>query len=221
MCKKASKKPQLKAGTANTSITYAELITIKSIMFHTLRRYEFGCKSRPSARILHAASTQKIPKKYGSACSNWMANGVRSPSGKCSSMAITTHVDMIVMSTVYSNSGHSIIYLNRRRMRLLWPRINNDDGPGGGSTFIDALLADDDGTTFTFTFCPEFVVVAVICVSTLAPIDASFIAVLLVLGLAKRERKIQIAINIRYSHKILVRVWISIYRHITTILYWF
>lgn len=85
---------------------------------------------------------------------------------------------MIVMSTVYSNGGHSIINLNRRRIGLLSANINNDDGPGGGSTFIDALLADDDGTTFTFTFCPEFVVVAVICVSTLAPIDASFIAVL-------------------------------------------
>lgn len=85
---------------------------------------------------------------------------------------------MIVTSTVYSNGGHSIINLNRRRIGLLSANINNDDGPGGGSTFIDALLADDDGTTFTFTFCPEFVVVAVICVSTLAPIDASFIAVL-------------------------------------------
>lgn len=157
--------------------TYAELITIKSIMFHTLRRYEFGCKTRPSARILQAASKQKIHKKYGSASSNCIANVVRSPSGKCSSIAITTHVDMIVMSTVYSNGGHSIMNLNSRRMGLLSANINNDDGPGGGSTFMDALLA---GTTFTFTFCPEFVVVAVICVSTLAPIDASFIAVLFV-----------------------------------------
>lgn len=145
-------------------------------MFQTFLRYELGCKISPSARILHTASKQKMYKKYGSACSSCIANVVRSSSGKCSSIAITTHVEIIVIKVAHSNGGHSMINLNSLRMGFFSPKMKSDDGPGGGSVpATDTLFG---GTTFTFTFWPEFVVVAVICVSTLAPTDASCIAVL-------------------------------------------
>ena len=38
--------------------------TVKSIIFHTLRRYEFLCITRPNAIIFKLASVQKIAKKY-------------------------------------------------------------------------------------------------------------------------------------------------------------
>ena len=45
--------------------------TVKSIIFHTLRRYEFLCRHKPSAMIFNEASTQKIAKKYVSVDSCW------------------------------------------------------------------------------------------------------------------------------------------------------
>lgn len=162
------------------SCTYADVITMKSMIFHTSRRYEFGCKTRPLARILHAASTMNMPKKIGSASSSCMANGVRSLSGKCSSIAIVTHVAIIVTKTVYSNGGHSIMNLNSRRIGFWSPNMNSDDGPGCvGSPAAFPFLFFFDDTTFTLTFWPEFVVVAVIWVSTFAPDDASWTAALI------------------------------------------
>ena len=38
--------------------------TVKSIIFQTLRRYEFLCITRPNAIIFKLASVQKIAKKY-------------------------------------------------------------------------------------------------------------------------------------------------------------
>lgn len=168
-------------------MTYAELITTKSMIFHTFRRYEFGCKTKPRARILHAASTQNMPRKYGSAVSSCTANGVRSSLGKCSSIAITRHVAMIVIKTVYSNGGHSIINLNSLRIGFVSPNKNNADGPGSESSMAPFFFFLP-GTTFTFTFCPEFVVVAVICVSTLAPPDASSTAPLYSHGNLKKTK---------------------------------
>lgn len=131
------------------------------MIFHTFRRYEFGCKIKPRARILQEASKQKMYKKYGSASSNCIAKGVRSPSGKCSSIAITAQVAMIVTRIVYSNGGHSMINLNNLRIGFFSPKMKSEEGPGLSTEFWA-------GTTFTFTFCPKFFVVAVICVSTFA-----------------------------------------------------
>lgn len=159
--------------------TYADVMTTKSMIFHTSRRYEFGCKSRPFARILHTASTQNMPRKIGSASSSFIANGVRSLSGKCSSIAIVTHVAMIVMSTVYSNGGHSIINLNSLRIGLVSLSIKSAVGPlPGSSAAAPFFFFFFDETTFTLTFWPEFVVVAVIWVSTFALDDASWAAAL-------------------------------------------
>lgn len=143
---------------------------------YTFLRYEFGCKIKPKAIILHNASTIKTPKKYGSASSSSMASGVRSSDGRCSSMAITKHVAMMVNSTVNSNGGHSIMNLKNRRIGFVSLNMNNDDGPGVWSA--SAFFPFFPVTTFTFTFWPEFVVVAVICVSTLAPPCASWTAAL-------------------------------------------
>lgn len=54
--------------------------------------------------------------------------------------------------------------------------MKSDDGPGGDS--VSSTETAFDGTTFTLTFWPEFVVVAVICVSTLAPTEFSWTAAL-------------------------------------------
>lgn len=120
-----------------------------------------------------------MPRNIGSASSSFMANGVRSFSGKCSSIAIVTHVAMMVTKTVYSNGGHSIINLNSLRIGLVSLRINNAVGPlpgsTGGAPFLDFFF---DETTLTLTFWPEFVVVAVIWVSTFALDDASWAATL-------------------------------------------
>lgn len=148
-------------------------MTTKSIIFHIFLRYELGCRIKPSARILHNASIQKMVKNTGSAFSSSLDNGVRSLSGKCSSIAIVTHDDTIVTKTVYSNGGHSMINFISRRNGLVSPNTNRDDGPGGLSVEFCAEIT----FTFTFTFWLEFVVVA--CVSTFAPCDASCMEALL------------------------------------------
>lgn len=123
---------------------------------------------RPSARILHKASTQKMVRNTGSAFSSCTDNGVLSLSGRCSSIAIVTHDDTIVIKTVYSNGGHSMINLNSRRIGFVSPRINNDVGPGAFSVEFWAEI------TLTFTLWFDFVVVA--WVWTFAPWDASCMA---------------------------------------------
>lgn len=130
-------------------------------MFHTFRKYEFGCKIKPSAIILHVASKQKIAKKYDSVASNRTANGVRSPPGKCSSNAITKQLAIIVTKTVYSNGGHSIINLVNLRNGWSSAKRNNEVGPGGKTTTLA-------GTTSVLTFCREVVVG---CVDTTAVFD--------------------------------------------------
>lgn len=143
-------------------------------MFQTFLRYEFSCSIKPKASILKAASTQKIPRKYGSVASNATACVVRSPPGKCSSIAITKlqriihwsnhmykrqklskmptiayQLAIIVQSTVYSNGGHSIMNLANRLIGCSSPKRNNDVGPGGaGGT--GACWA---GTSSVLTFC--------------------------------------------------------------------
>lgn len=64
---------------------------------------------------MHVASKQNMHRKYGSVTSNFCANVDRSPPGKCSSIAITKQLAIIVTKTVYSNGGHSIMnFVNRR-----------------------------------------------------------------------------------------------------------
>lgn len=46
--------------------TYPVKTTKKSIMFQMFLRYEPLCKTKPRAKIFNDASTQKIPRKYGS-----------------------------------------------------------------------------------------------------------------------------------------------------------
>lgn len=154
------------------SPTYADPMTTKSMMFHTFRRYALVCSTRPRAMILQNASTQKMVKKIGSAFSSSIDNSVRSLLGKCSSIAIVTHDETIVIKMVYSNGGHSIRNFMKRRNRFVSLKTNKDAGPGG---FSAELCAD---TTFTLTFWCEFTVVA--CVSTFGPPFASCAAVLMI-----------------------------------------
>lgn len=135
-------------------------ITIKSIIFHAFLKYEFSCKIKPNAIILHDASKQNMLRKNGSVASNFTASGVRSFSGKCCSKAITRQFKMIVTRIVYSNGGHSM--MNRVSRRNGWSSLNrnNDVGPDGMGTRTVG------GTTSTLTFCREVVVV---WVATLAP----------------------------------------------------
>lgn len=138
---------------------YAVTITKKSIIFHAFLKYEFSCKIKPNAIILHDASTQNMPRKNGSVASNFIASVVRSPFGKCCSSAITKQFAMIVTRIVYSNGGQSM--MKRATARNGWSSVNknNDVGPGGGTgTSVGC-------TTSTFTFCREVVVV---CVDTFA-----------------------------------------------------
>lgn len=128
-------------------------MTMKSIIFQTFLKYELGCNTKPRAIILHDASMQNIVKKYGSDCSNWTANGVRSPPGKCSSNAITKQFAIIVTSIVYSNGGHSIINFASRRNGWSSENKNNDVGPGGTGGL--ATWADINSV---LTFCREVVV---------------------------------------------------------------
>lgn len=131
----------------NLNLTYAVEITIKSIIFHTFRRYDFSWNIKPIAIILHVASTQNIPRKIGSAASKVTAIGVRSPSGKCCSDAITRQFAIIVTRTAYSNGGHSI----RKRISLRngWSSANRnkDVGPVGTGAGIAGIIL-----TFTFWF---------------------------------------------------------------------
>lgn len=49
--------------------TYPVTTTKKSIMFQMFLRYEPRWSTKPRAKILRDASTQKIPRKYASVCS--------------------------------------------------------------------------------------------------------------------------------------------------------
>lgn len=73
-----------------------------------------------------------MPRKIGSVASNLMASGVRSPPGKCCSIAMTRQFAMIVTRIVYSNGGHSMINLVNRRNGWSWANKNNEVGPAGG-----------------------------------------------------------------------------------------
>lgn len=88
--------------------TYAVVITIKSKIFQTLRRYEFLCNNRPNAIILHDASTQNMARKYGSVFSRKTAIGVRSLPGICFSDAMTRQFVIMVTRITHSKGGHSI-----------------------------------------------------------------------------------------------------------------
>lgn len=135
-------------------------ITKKSIIFHAFLKYEFSCKIKPNAIILHEASTQNMLRKNGSVASNFTASVVRSPSGKCCSKAITRQFKMIVTKIVYSNGGHSMMKRVSRRNGWSSVNKNNDVGPDEMGTRIVG------GTTSTLTFWREVVVV---CVDTFAP----------------------------------------------------
>lgn len=139
--------------------SYAVLMTKKSMIFQIFRRYEFSCKTKPIAIILHVASTQNMHKKYGSVTSKLWANGVRSPPGRCSSIAITRQLAIMVTKTVYSNGGHSMINLVRRRNGWSSANRNNDVGP-----FVIVAADAADGAISLFTFGRTFaIVVTTVC----------------------------------------------------------
>jgi len=45
--------------------------TTKSIMFQIFLKYDPRCNAKPRAKIFRVASTQKMPRKYGSVFSSF------------------------------------------------------------------------------------------------------------------------------------------------------
>lgn len=76
--------------------------------------------------------------KPGRGLTNFWANTVLSPPGKCSSSANTTQLAMIVNNTAYSKGGHSMMNRVYFLIGLSSVRMNNDVGPppGGFSSFF-------------------------------------------------------------------------------------
>ena len=98
--------------SGSSSETHETITVSRSIQFHVSVRYASGeSKTKPSAQILHAASTLNITVNTHSHAV--AQSGVSSSSGFCA--AIVTELTMMRRSTTRSNHGYSTRSMNRLR----------------------------------------------------------------------------------------------------------